>query len=168
MNKIIKLLIMVLILNACLLNGCIQQDKNYNIDSTGADSDNDGYSDDEDDYPTDSNLHEKNIIISGSETFEKNQGIGGFLDIDSNCKFVVVNWTVLSPQDLSVDEQQDIVFELTYPPNDMSKDYPYDIVNNRNLRFTVTSSNWGKWSYGFVNGGVISNVTIFREISILS
>jgi hypothetical protein len=149
------------------LNGCTQKDKTSNTTSNGLDSDNDGYPDNEDDYPTDSNLHEKITIISDSDTIKQNQGIGAFFDVDGDCKFVVVNWEVTNPGDVTVDEQHDIVFELMHPPDNISIDYPYDIANNRNLRFTIDSSNWGKWNYGFLNMGVISNVTIFREIYVL-
>jgi hypothetical protein len=148
-----------MIISICLLNGCTQQDINSNNTSNGQDLDNDG-------NPDDSDLYEKFTIISGSEIFEQNEGIGAFFEVDDNCKFVIVNWEVTNPLDLTVDEQQDIILRLSYPP-DISIDYPYDIANNRNLRFTIDSSNWGKWSYGFLNAGVISNVTIFREIYVL-
>lgn len=132
------------------------------------DSDNDGYADTVDDFPTDPNLHENISIISRSDTVEQNQGIGAFFDVDSDCKFVVITWEVTNPQNLTADEQHDIVLELMHPPDiNTSIDYPYDIANNRNLRFTIDSSNWGKWYYGFGNMGVISNVTIYREIYIL-
>lgn len=165
MKKIIILLIVTLIINVCWLNGCTQNE-NSNTTSNGADSDNDGYPDNQDDFPTDSNLHEKISIFSGSETFKQNQGTGAFFNVDSDCKFVVVNWEVTNPQELTVNEQQDIVFELMHPPN-ISIEYPYDIANNRNQRFTIDSSNWGNWSYGFLNAGVISNITIFREIYVV-
>jgi len=130
------------------------------------DSDFDGYADNVDDFPTDPNLHDNISIISGSETFEQNEGKGAFFDVDGDCKLVVVNWEVTNPGNLTVDEQHNIVFELLYPPT-ISINYPYNIANNRNLRFNINSSNWGKWSYGFLNAGVISNVTIFREIYLL-
>jgi hypothetical protein len=131
------------------------------------DSDFDGYPDSVDDFPTDPNLHENVSIISSSDTFEQSQGLGAFFDIESDCKFVVIHWEVTNPQNLTTDEQHAIVLELMYPPNNISIDYPYDIANNTNLRFTINSSNWGKWDYGFGNMGVISNVTIYREIYIL-
>jgi len=167
MNKQIVIIGIIVLLVSVGLCGCTQQEHNSNTTSNGTDSDNDGYADNVDDFPTDINLHENISIISSSDIFEQNQGLGAFFDIDRDCKFVVINWEVINPRNLTADEQHDIVVELTYPPNNTSIDFPYDIANNRNLRFTIDSSNWGKWIYGFLNMNVTSGVTIFREIYIL-
>jgi hypothetical protein len=167
MNKQIVIIGIIVLLVSVGLFVYTQQDHNSNTNTNGIDSDNDGYADNIDDFPTDPNLHEKISIISSSDTFEQNQGLGAFFDINGDCKFVVINWEVTNPRDLTADKQHDIVFELTYPPNNTSIDYPYNLANNRNLRFTIDSSNRGKWVYGFGNMGVISNVTIYREIFLL-
>ena len=121
-----------------------------------------------DDYPNDSNLHEKITIISDSVIVEQNGGLGGIFYIDSDCKFIVVNWEVTSPLYLTPDEQHNITLELIYPPNlNLSYYYNYDILDNRNLYFTIDISNYGNWNYGFLNIGLQSNVTIYREILIL-
>lgn len=143
MKKKIILSIILILLFVCLFNGCTEQ----NIDSTQQSN--------------------KVTIISSSDTFKQNQGMGGFFDVDSDCKSVVINWEVANPKNLTINEQSEIILEIIYTYNNTPAVYTYDIVNNRNLLFDINSSNWGKWSYEFVNAGTSPNVTIFREIYLL-
>ncbi len=160
MKNIPILLFTAMIIITCLMSGCTQQNPNSNTNNNTTDSDTDGTQDHQD-QPG------KLVIISGNETLKQNEGIGRSFEVNDDYKYIVVNWEVINPQNLTPDEQHDIVFELTYPPSNISEDYAYDLVNNRNLNFTISSSNSGNWSYGFLNMGQISNITIYREIYLL-
>jgi hypothetical protein len=154
LKKKTEILLAIIIISASFLNGCNQQNTDKNSTSSDVDLNNDNYHDG------------KMTIISDNITLKQNQGLGAMFTVDYNCKFVVINWEVTNPQNITEDEQQNIILELMYPPN-ISVDYSYDIVQNRNLNFTVNSSSLGNWSYGFLNSGVISNITITREIYLL-
>jgi len=163
MEKTVILLITLIIIGSGLLSGC-----NENKNLGAIDTDGDGYYDNEDDFPSDSNLHEKIFIISNSATYEQHSGGGGDFDMNGGCKFVVVKWEVTNPKNPTDDEQKNILFHIQFINNtDNRTNYSYDNIENRNLSFNIDSSHIGKCEYGFTNINVSSDVTIYREIYML-
>ena len=74
MKKISILIIALMVISVGLLSGCTQQttkneNGNGNSNYQPVDTDGDGYSDEEDDFPTDSNLHAKILLSKGSVTY---------------------------------------------------------------------------------------------------
>jgi len=170
MKKITLLLIILTLISAGIFSGCTQpQPSPSNSDTpTVTDSDNDGYADNVDDFPTDSNLHERIDIISGSSTtYKPDHGSGGAIDINSDCKFVVVNWEVTNPTDLTEYEKQEIYFSIRHPPDNRHIYYHLDDVKNEHLRFTIDTSNWGRWEYSFGSGFINRSITIYAEFYVL-
>ena len=169
MKKITTLILIAVLISVGFFSGCTesQPSPNRNLPTT-IDSDGDGYPDDVDDFPSDSNLHKRIDILSSTWTYEPRKGGGAAFNVDSDSKFVIVNWEVTYPNDLTEYEKREITFTLRQSPN-LHQDvyYHYDNVNNRNLRFTISSSNWGKWEYGFGSGFVNRSITIRHEIYIL-
>jgi len=160
MGKTVILLLTLIIIIFGFLSGC-----NENKNPEFIDTDGDGYYDNEDDFPSDSNLHEKIFIISNSATYQQQSGGGGDFDVDGDCKFFVVNWEVTNPTNLTDDEQKNILFHIQFTHNENFRtNYSYDNKENRNLSFNIDFSNIGKCEYGFTNINVSRDVTIYREI----
>lgn len=138
------------------------------ISHASVDTDHDGYTDDVDDYPTDSNFH-KNVSIwdPGVLNLEEGQGADKNYNVKSDLKVIVVNWSVLYPLNLSKLEQHNITFEILPPGVDSNATrYYYDETGDRNLRLSVNDSNWGNWSFSFYNplDSNVENLTVYKEI----
>lgn len=136
------------------------------------DSDDDGYGDNSDYLPTDAKIHERinvsvNTTILGSEEGQQ-PSFSKHFTVESNDKYVVVEWTILNPADVSYNEWQHIYCEMSYPPNEGNiYRYTYSI-ENQTLRFPVNLTNWGNWMYGFSFGSLVNrSYTIDYEIYIL-
>jgi len=128
------------------------------------DTDNDSYGDNSDDFPTDSNLHKRIDKDANKTTFSPHNGLNKGLIVDSDSKYVCVEWNIFPP--LSEEEWSEISLNIHKPPeNDFQ--YYYYSLSNRTLRFIIDSSNWGEWNYGFSVNSLDKNITIDYEIYIL-
>lgn len=134
------------------------------------DTDRDGYGDNSDDFPTDSNLHERidllpptEIVISEDGT-PTNKNWDYSFDVESDIKYVVVNWQITEPRNITFEEKQQFVLEIYYPYDDTPLLYFYNDSNSRKLRLDVEPSNWGIWRFLFSTGSLERNVTMMREI----
>lgn len=140
MKKMLSLLLIHLILITGMLGGCL-----FGL----ADSDGDGYPDDEDDFPNDPNLHKKEIIADVtdlllSETTTLNKGWES--DVSSNYKYVDVK-IHFSGSVTALDHVQVFVLQ----PNG-----EYDHVYGQSTfikRYPISIENSGKWVFSVYNTG---------------
>lgn len=134
------------------------------------DTDKDGYGDNRDDFPTDSNLHERIDLLTETDAtaqlkeIQPNNSMHYSFDVESDCKYVVVNWWVTSPKNLTIAESQQISFTISYPPDYENLINRQDEENAHRLRFNVNSSNWGIWRFVFDVSLVDRNISIGGEI----
>lgn len=155
-------LLVIIALSAILLSiGCTSKQ--------AADIDKDGYPDAVDDFPNDANFHEKTTIWEQENLIlQKGQGADKDYAVDNGVKIIVVNWTVVSPSNLSLADQNNITLEITTPLGAASNStvYAFNEVNDRNLRFSVNDSMRGNWNFALYYSldATAGNVTINTEI----
>ncbi len=138
MKKIAILIIIAIMVSAGFLSGC---------DESNADSDNDGYADDVDDFPNDANFHKKiiwetatNQPLESNEDFPEVQSIQ---HVTSSVKYVECNWSLVgSSPNLSY-----IEFSIKRRSNGDILTL-YDVVAHGDAdRIVVNTSNIGDWEF---------------------
>jgi hypothetical protein len=186
----ISLIILIMILIS-FLSGCEEEIKDTDGDhypddidafpndpTEWKDTDGDGYGDNSDDFPTDSNLHEityfnVNEPIASNMTLEPKKGRGWFSNpnITSDAKYIVINWEVTSPLELTQEQKENIYVHVSRPPTKAEINYYYSNFSNRQLNLTIYTENWGNWNIGFTNRNGLDNdgitITIYYECYVI-
>ena len=165
MNKHLIVSGIVVLLICVGLSGCTEEVQ---------DTDGDGYPDDADDFPTDSNLHEKNKTLLEGVTSPFNLTIEGNSYgesvhdfIDSDWKYVTITWQVFNPANLSLEEQKNISLNIRHRPNGTyftESYYYYSNVSDRDISIPINSTITEEWVWSFLNLGVQRDFTIYAEI----
>jgi len=158
MKKIAILLIALMVICVGLLSGCTdngQQDENPPI---AKDTDEDGYTDDIDDFPLDNTLHEK-APFSEFNPLEYNitlapgigQGPYSEPNITSDWKYVICNWYVTEPV-LTNDQAKSVLLDVRNPITEPRiTTYYYNDSDSHKLTFPINNDNLGVWGFEFAN-----------------
>jgi len=154
MKKIEILLIVLMIVCIVLLSGCTEQDE---VSRITKDTDNDGYTDDADDFPLDNNLHEKAPfndldLLEYNITLAPNSGQDFYSNpnITSDWKYIICNWYVTEPL-LTKEQAESVILEVKNPITGPIIRYYSNDSYSHELRFTINNDNLGVWNFGFGN-----------------
>jgi len=143
MKKILIFLISLSLISVIFLSGCqTPESNNGNSDLVvDTDADNDGYPDNEDDFPTDKNFHLKEYIWNpGTILLKPGENTGQDYYVEGDWKGISVNWNITTS--LSKMEQHNITLDITIPPKSTTTRYYYDESNGKELRLPVFGGNW--------------------------
>lgn len=155
MKRMAILLYALMVVSVVLLSGCSQQQSTQTINAI--DSDSDGYTDDVDDFPLDSNLHEKapfneayplewDMILQPGHV----QGSLSEPDITSDWKYIICNWHVTDPV-LTEDQAEKVMLTVTNPTTKPIIKYYSNDFYNHELKFTINKDNLGEWRFNVDN-----------------
>jgi hypothetical protein len=178
---------MTLMLLIVGFSGCITEDKDidgdgYNDDvdafpndiSEWLDSDNDSVGDNSDDFPHDDKYYEKAEWSNYAYTEDLHMELGGNRGRDSSdylssdWTYVIINWTVIEPTDLTKEQEEYIFLEITNPEYPSRIEYPYSSTGDRHQKIYINASNWGEWRIGFQNKNALytEDITVTIEFDL--
>jgi hypothetical protein len=143
MKKIVIFLISISLISVIFLSGCQTPEPldNGNTDIV-VDTDNDGYPDDEDDFPFEKDFHLKEYIWNpGTISLKPGESTGQEYYVEGDWKGISVNWNITTY--LSKTEQHNITLDVTIPPDEsFTNRYYYDERKGKELRFPIIGGNW--------------------------
>jgi len=142
MEKIGIVLIAIMVVSIGLLSGCTE-DNTYEENTEIIDTDGDGYPDNEDDFPNDSNLHKKTMWSEfENRAFEHNTFYPSSGHVSTDTKYVEWTWNLVNPP--SYDAKIEFRIDRN-PGNKLIK--LYDVISHADSdRIAIDYSNTGTWT----------------------
>jgi hypothetical protein len=139
-----------------LLSGCSTTNKQE--ETSVLDSDGDGFSDSNDAFPNDANLHEVVNIFEGYTKSIPDASNSDEIEwsVSSDSKYVFVNFFVEEYHDNSIwqnigpVEDPNIIIHVSNPATEYTFKGIYDSYSQGH-RLTVTTENWGSWKLWISN-----------------
>ena len=149
------------------LSGCTQNNESKDFDG-------DGHPDSNDDFPYDDRYYIKAKWGNWEYTedlhmeLEGNQGHGTGDYLSSDWRYVVINWSVIEPTNLTKEQEEYIFLTISTPEYPSEIEYSYDSTGNRTQKIFINANNWGNWRIGFRNKNALytEDITVTIEFDL--